>query len=154
MAGQGSVPPGYRLGAASWRDLRAIAALEAAVFPEPFRLPALRRLWLSPGTRYLVARRDGLPVAHFGFRVSGPVARVLSNATDPRHRQRGLASALLRAGEAEARRAGARWLQGEVRRSNAPQLRLLAGLGWREVALCPRFFGNGEDAVLVLRVLP
>ncbi len=146
-------PHGYQLGAAAWHDLADIARIEAAVFAEPTPLPALRRAFRTPGTHLLVARRGGGVVAFFGFQLLGPVAHVLSNATAPSHRRRGLARALLVAGEGVALRHGARWFTGEVRRSNRTQLHLLRTLGWRRVALCPHFFGNGEDAVLVVRVL-
>jgi len=148
-----ALPPGYRLGPARLSDLPAIAGLEAAVFPEPLSLGRLLRLWLQPGTRYLVIRdRTGL-AAYFGLRLEGSAAHVLANATAPAHRRRGLAGALLRAGEDLAARHGARCIWGEVRRGNTLQLRILEARGWTRAGLCPRFFGNGEDAWLVLRIL-
>ena len=45
---------------------------------------------------------------------------------------------------------GARWFSGEVRVSNTAQLKfLLEKLGWIQIGVCPRFFKNGEDAVVV-----
>ena len=143
---------GYWIGCGRLTDLPAIARIEAAVFIEPLDLRSLLRLACSGRARYLVARRGGTVCAYFGFQVLGPVAHVLANATHPHHRRHGLARTLLTAGEGVARRAGARWFLGEVRRSNRVQLDLLEGLGWRQVTACPRFFGNGEDAVLVVRV--
>jgi ribosomal-protein-alanine N-acetyltransferase len=152
-----SLPPfehgGYRIGFGHLSDAAAIARIEAAVFPEPLGLSDLIRVLLRPGTRYVVARRGRQLCAYFGFEVSGPTAHVLSNATHPDHRRRGLARTLLLAGEAVAARAGARWLLGEVRRSNVLQVELLQGLGWRVLDLCPRFFGNGEDAWVVWKLL-
>ena len=139
------------LRAASAADLPQIACIEAAVFPEPLGLPALEQLWRAPSTRYLVAERAGAVCAYFGFQVLGPVAHVISNATHPDHRRRGLASRVLREGEHVAAAAGARWFLGEVRTSNAPQMRLLRRLGYREVGHCKHFFGNGEGAYVVMR---
>ncbi len=144
----------YRITTAWLGDLPAIAALEAAVFREPLSLAALLRLWCRPGTRYLVARRERRVCAYFGFELHGPLAHVIANATADPHRRHGLATVLVRAGGTLAARAGARWLQGEVRRSNHTQLSLLQRQGWQSLGVCPRFFGDGEDAVLVLHLLP
>ena len=146
---QGAAAYGIRTG--EREDLAEVAAIEGAVFPEPLALPELERLWTGPGTRYLVATGGGAVCAYFGFVVLGPVAHVISNATRPEHRRRGLAGRLLREGEAVAAAAGARWFLGEVRVSNRAQLALLAALGYRQVGWCPRFFGNGEDAHIVMR---
>jgi ribosomal-protein-alanine N-acetyltransferase len=143
----------YLLVRGGLRDVPAVARLEALVFPEPLGPGALLRLFADPRTRYLVARLHGRPVAYFGLQLFGRWAHVVSNATDPAHRGRGLASALLRLGEALARAEGARWIQGEVRASNAAQRRLLGRLGWRELGWAPGFFRNGEAAVVVARGL-
>lgn len=152
----GSPPPlihrGYLIEQARLADLPDVARLEAAVFAEPLPVAELFRLHRYPGTRYLVARRAGRVCAYFGFQVFGPIAHVISNATATAHRRNGLAGTLLTAGEAQARQAGARWFLGEVRASNAVQRGLLRALGWRELTVCPRFFGNGEDAVVVMRL--
>lgn len=144
----------YRIAAGEAPDLAPIAQLERLVFPEPMALAALEHLFRQPTTHVLVARLDGRLCAYFAFEVHGPTGWVLANATDPEHRRQGLATVLVRAGEAVARRAGARWLVGTVRCSNQVQMRVLATLGWRTVGLCTRFFGNGEDAWVVWRLLP
>lgn len=132
-------------------DLPAVAAIERAVFPEPLALDDVARLWAKDSTCYIGVREGDRLVAYFGFEVHGPTAHVISNATDPTARRRGLATRVLRAGEAAARERGARWFQGEVRYSNAPQLRVLNRLGWYVVGTCTAFFGNGEDAYIVWR---
>lgn len=132
-------------------DLAQIAALEAAVFPEPLSSAELERLWSRPDVTYVVFRDGRRVAAYFGFQVSGPTAHVISNATDPAYRRRGLGTRILAEAEPLARARGARWYLGEVRVSNGPQRAILARLGWREVGVCPRFFGNGEDAVVVWR---
>jgi ribosomal-protein-alanine N-acetyltransferase len=136
------------------QDLAEVAAIEAAVFPEPLDLGHLERLWSDPATCYVGFRAGGRVAAYFGFQVHGPTAHVISNATHPAYRRRGLGARVLREAEPLALARGARWFLGEVRVSNHPQRRILRRLGWREVGECPRFFGNGEDAVVVWRCLP
>ncbi len=145
---------GYQIGPARWSDLPAIAAIESAVFSEPSTVIAWRQRWRRPGTVVLVARRCNPVAAFFGFEVLGPVAHVIGNATRPEDQRRGLATALLRAGEVVARDHGARWFQGEVRCGNEVQLALLHALGWSVIGQCPRFFANGEDATILWLLLP
>ncbi|CAB1128170.1 Ribosomal-protein-S18p-alanine acetyltransferase [Candidatus Hydrogenisulfobacillus filiaventi] len=148
---------GYRLGRLGWRDLPQVAALERQVFPEPMPLGRLVRVYLRPGVVYLAAHPVGHRrlAAYFGFErwPGSQGAHVLANATHPADRRRGLARALLTWGTAWARERGVRWMVGEVRVSNQPQLALLDALGWQVGGRLPRFFGNGEDAWLVYRCL-
>lgn len=143
----------WRLEPARPDDLAPIAALEAAVFREPLSQAELEALWARPDVTYVVFRDGPRLAAYFGFQVTGPTAHVISNATDPAYRRRGLGSRILREAEPLARAKGARWYLGEVRVSNAEQRRILAQLGWSELGVCPRFFRDGEDAVVVWRLI-
>jgi ribosomal-protein-alanine N-acetyltransferase len=133
-------------------ELAEVAAIERQVFPEPLSLVELETLYDQPGTVYVGFHDDGRLAAYFGFQVVHATAHVISNATHPDHRRRGYGTRVLREAEPIARALGARWYLGQVRRSNAAQRRILARLGWREIGLCPRFFGNGEDAYVVFRL--
>ncbi len=139
----------YRIDWSRPSDLPRIARLEASLFPEPLRLGALARLWLAPRTCYLVARKGRLLAAYIGFQLFGPAAHTISMAVHPDHRRRGLATVIQRTADQVAANRGARWFTGEVRVSNQAQLRLLERLGWQRIGVCPRFFGNGEAAVVV-----
>ena len=143
----------WRVQWASWLDLWAICRLERTVFAEPLSIWSATRYWLTPLTGYLVIRKGRRIAAYFGFEVMGPVAHVLANVTAPQDRREGLGGAILRAGEIQARRLGARWLMGEVRVSNINQMRVLKRLGWKPAATVPHFFADGEDAVVYWRVL-
>lgn len=134
-------------------DLPEVAAIEAAVFPEPLSLANVRALFAKTTTCYLGIRRPGGLAAYFGFELQGPTAHVIANATHPAHRRLGFAARVLKAGEDAARQRGARWFLGEVRRSNLVQVEILTALGWKVVGECPQFFGNGEDAFVVWRCL-
>lgn len=135
----------------SWA-LGQVAEIESLVFPEPLLLPEVEQLYALGHTCY-VAFMDGRRVAaYFGFEVVGPVAHVISNATHPDYRRQGLGGQVLLQAEAYAGAMGARFFLGEVRRSNLEQQSVLHRIGWRQVSECSRFFGNGEDAILVMRV--
>ncbi len=151
------MPPGrspFLLTALTASHLPRIAALEETVFPEPMSLAGLREVYERPNARF-VGYLDGEEVAaYFGFEVSGPTAHVVANVTNPAYRHRGLGGRILVEAEPLAKSLGARWYLGEVRLSNLVQRRVLSRIGWREVAVCPAFFGNGEDAYIVMKILP
>ncbi|MCY0880005.1 MAG: GNAT family N-acetyltransferase [Firmicutes bacterium] len=150
-----STPYGrYQVAPLEQKDIPQVAALERLVFLEPLPEEGLRAKHQLPTVVYLAAKDDSRVVAYFGFEIFAPYAHVLANATHPDYRRQGLATFLLTAAEPLARDRGARAFVGEVRRSNAPQLALLKQLGWVRSAIIPAFFGNGEDAHVVIRVLP
>ncbi len=99
----------------------------------------------------LVARErgGGTPVA---FVLAWHVAdefELLDLGTDPTFRRRGVGRALLDAllGQARARGASAVYL--EVRPSNAAALSLYRAAGFTDLARRPRYYPDGEDALLL-----
>lgn len=156
MVGGGRVPDGiparygpYALDGMALRDLRQVVRLEAEVFPEPLSLAALTRLWLLSSTSYLVVRQERQVAGYIGFQICAAAAHTISMAVHPAFRRQGLATLLQRTADQVAKGRGARWFTGEVRISNDAQLRFLEGMGWQRIGVCRRFFGNGEDAVVV-----
>lgn len=151
--GQGA----YDLDRLGWSDLSQVLALERQVFSEPIDRWTLLRQHLRCQVTYLAARPAGSRrlAAYYGFErlVDGHGAHVLANSTHPDHRRRGLARALVTWGLELARDQGVRWIVGEVRVSNAPQLVFLQVMGWQVGERMPRFFGDGEDAWMVYRCL-
>ncbi|NLZ93958.1 MAG: GNAT family N-acetyltransferase [Firmicutes bacterium] len=134
-------------------DLFQVARLEAANFPEPLSLWELFKLWLSPLTTYLVIKQGRQVAAYIGFQALGPAAHTISMCVHPAYRRQGLGMLIQRAANRVAVRLGLRWFTGEVRVSNVAQLKMLETMGWIQIGVCPRFFGNGEDAVVVLQWL-
>lgn len=142
----------YRVERLQRRDMGQIAQLERRVFLEPMSWGQIVIKYLSPRTIYLVVKDGPRIIAYFGFEVFGAYAHVLANVTDPDYRRQGLAAFLLTAAEPLAQARGAKAFLGEVRRSNTPQLRVLQSIGWQVVSEMPGFFGNGEDAYIVMKV--
>jgi len=80
---------------------------------------------------------------------------VLNIATDPAHRRRGHARALLEHALRFAVERGVRIVLLEVRRSNAPAIGLYRKLGFSAMGLRARYYSDDEDAVeMVLRIDP
>lgn len=85
-------------------------------------------------------------------------AELLTLATDPAHRRRGLARACLGAFEAEARKRGARRAFLEVAADNAPALALYHAAGYAQIARRAGYYarpaGRAADALILQKPLP
>lgn len=133
----------------------ALAALHAAAMRDgrPWSAPEWASLLASPGALLLGDARAAL----LG-RLAADEAEVLMLLTDPLHRRRGLARALLRAFLARAAARGATRAVLEVAEDNAPALALYGGAGFRPVGRRPRYYarapGPSADALLLARPLP
>lgn len=152
------------------RHLRAVLAIEQQVYPRPWS-PNLFAAELEQGRsrRYLVALapRQG---SGLGPRISREVvgytglilqpgdhgrpgegdAHVTTVAVHPHHHRRKVASRLLHALLAEARRVGARAATLEVRVANRGAQRLYTAFGFVGVGVRPGYYAEtGEDALIM-----
>ena len=131
---------------AGTRDLDALLALER----ECFRTDRLTRVDLAnalahPRARLTVcAARDGI-AAYLLLRLPAArgIARIESLGVAVAARGRGLAEALVAAAERHARRAGARCVRLEVRRSTRAARNLYAKRGYRLLRELPRYYADG-----------
>lgn len=134
-------------------DIGQIAHLERIVFPEPLSQEAIEKKFETPGTFYLVVKDQNTIAAYFGFEMFERYAHVIANVTHPNYRRQGLAEFVLKTAEPWAKQQGAIAFLGEVRLSNASQLKVLEKVQWQILMEMPGFFGNGENAYLVARLL-
>jgi ribosomal-protein-alanine N-acetyltransferase len=86
-------------------------------------------------------------------RVVADEAEILTLATDPAHRRRGLARVCLRAFHAQAAARGATWAFLEVAADNAPARALYAAARYVEVARRKGYYSAGVDALVLSRSL-
>lgn len=124
----------------------ALAALHARCFavPPPWRADSFAALLQEPQT-FLCA--DPLGRAFALGRVIADEAELLTLATDPGARRKGLARELMDRFEAAARDRGAVVAFLEVAETNAAALALYHGCGYRPVGRRPGYYpGTGQDA--------
>lgn len=128
-------------------DAEAVHALEQEIGGS-WTLDSVRSQLRLPSTLAWVA-----PGAHLLSALVVDEAEVVLLAVSPSQRRQGRARAVLVAAEAAWRQRGATsaWL--EVRASNLPALVLYTSHGWEPVGRRPRYYGDGEDAVLMRKVL-
>lgn len=156
--------PTYRLRPMVEADLEPVAALEARVAPEPwsralfaaeFDVDPMARHWLvavsdEPSSGPAEDVGDGTAVVAFaGVMIIADEAHLMNVATDPAHRRRGLARRLVWALAAEAADRGAAAMTLEVRASNHGARALYRELGFEEAGRRPRYYGDGEDALIL-----
>ena len=139
-------PPGLEIGAAEWRDLRALAGVQRRAFPPRFAytLSTLAILWALPWVHLLVARRDGKIV---GCVIADRVLeanRIVNLAVDPAAQRQGIGAALLHAAE-RALPSGDMTLM--VQTSNAPARALYHRVGYEEESVLPNYYGSGRPGI-------
>lgn len=133
-------------------DLDGVLAIEDASFNNP-----TTRAWYEAELqrpevcKVFVVRTQDMPVAGFAayWRVLDEM-HINNLAIHPTMRQRGLGRLLLRATLHAAHQMGIRRATLEVRRSNAPALRLYEGAGFRLMGVRPDYYSQPVEDALVL----
>ncbi len=136
-------------------DLPRVMEIEQAAFAQPWTEELVRReLGHDFSTVLLATEGAEGPVA--GFAIAWLVhdeLHVLNVAVAPEARRRGVARAVLDELEGRGRAQGARVAMLEVRRGNAPAIALYRSRGYRDVGVRPRYYPDGEDALVMDKVL-
>lgn len=133
----------------------ALLSLEAATQDRPLDLDALLRETAHDGV-LLIARDDAEDGTLCGFasaRLLVDEAHVVRLAVDPDRRRQGIGRALLDGLTAWASGSHAAALLLEVRASNTAALELYARVGMQVEGRRPRYYPDGEDALLLRRPL-
>ncbi len=127
-------------------DLDAIAAIEDAGMRYGWNRAQLAEEFGNPKSRIVVARLQGSVVGHaVGWRIAGEV-HVLDVCVAPKARRQGVGRQLVKA-LLKACGPGPALL--EVRVSNVPAITLYTRMGFEEVGRRPRYYSDGEDALLM-----
>ena len=133
-----------------YSDLPAVAAIERRAFPTPWSIAMFVLEMSKPTGLCLAATLDGLLAGYTVCSSYDSVWHVMNVAVDPRHRRRGIASALL--AELYARAGDGAQFTLEVRRSNEAAIALYERDGFAVAGLRRRYYqDNGEDALIMWR---
>jgi [ribosomal protein S18]-alanine N-acetyltransferase len=139
-------------------DVEAVGVLEPLCFPAPWPASTYRHeLRFNRLGFYWVIRpeqgaTDSLPplLAYGGYWLMKPEMHIVTVASHPEWRRRGLAEWLLLEMLAQARSQGAEEATLEVRATNRNAQALYYKLGFQQVGLRKRYYrDNGEDALLL-----
>ena len=133
----------------------AVATLESLVMGSDAWSEALVADELPRADRVWWAAYEGEALVGYagGWIVDGQV-QILKVGVDPAMRRRGIARELLAHVAADARDLGASRCSLEVRAGNVGAQELYAALGFRSLGVRPRYYSDGEDAVIMEGPLP
>ncbi len=135
-----------------YRDVPAVAALEAATFARPWSEASFRReVEENRVARYMVAERDGRILGYAGAWVVLDECHITNIAVAEPARGQGLGKALLEALLRYMSNLGAAWADLEVRLSNERAQALYRSHGFTVLGKRKRYYeDNGEDALLMV----
>jgi len=136
-------------------DLLRIHRIEQIAFPQPWPMSAFENYLEEPG--FLVAEADGGVV---GYVVADsvpnhgtPLGHVKDIAVAPDHRGEGVGRTLLESALETLREIGAGSVKLEVRASNDVAISLYRAFDFEHQRTVPNYYGNGEDALVMVRGL-
>lgn len=136
-------------------DLLAVVRIENASFSQSWPYDAFEQFLGEPG--FLVAETDGEIAGYVVADVTQQIGRTLGHVKDvavhPDHRRSGIASALLSRSLGVLTARGAETVKLEVRRSNDGAKRLYREFGFDPLRRVPNYYGDGEDAIVMIRKL-
>jgi len=140
--------------AAAEADLTEITRLEQLCFNPPWTEAMLARELQSPDARVLVAETQGSFAGFALFHRAGDQAELYQIAVCGESRRRGIASALLEAGEEACLDLACNSVYLEVRRSNQPAIGLYSAHAYTQVGVRKKYYINPvEDAFLFVKEL-
>lgn len=138
-----------RLRPATSADLAAVAAMERAVFPDPWSARALEG---HLDDIFVLATTDHELRGYVIARTAADEAELLNLAVHPGYRRRGLGRRLLEAAASALMAAGARRIYLEVRASNASAIAFYGSAGFRHAGRRLGYYRHPrEDALLLVR---
>ncbi len=145
-----ALPQGFLSRPARVEDVPAVAALEAEVFTDPWPAHLYVQEVGQPLRFQIVVDTDNGFLAGYLFACwQLDELHILKVATHPLHQGRGIATTMLAQARSEAEKASARAVILEVRPSNRGAFRLYRRLGYNVIARRPRYYADGEDALLM-----
>lgn len=130
-------------------DLTSLIRLERACFEyDAWPIWDMMGILVLPGTVHLKAVVEGQMAGFVGCdtRMTPGVGWIATIGVYPRYRRLGIATALLRRAETEMGMAVVRL---SVRRSNQGAFALYLREGYRMADIWHRYYGNGEDALIL-----
>lgn len=139
---------------ATQADLLSVYRIEKASFPQPWPFSAFEGFLGEPG--FLVAFADdvvGYVVADSVPNHGRAIGHVKDLAVSPARRGEGIATGLLSRALSTLARQGVDWVKLEVREDNEPALSLYRSFGFERERRVPRYYADGEPALVMIRSL-
>jgi len=130
-------------------DLASVGDLEKRVFTHPWSAEVFLRELRITHSKIVLARAGEAVVGYVCRWLTSDSVEIQNVAVHPEWRRRSIGRALVERVLDEAHQAGVSRALLEVRRHNAPAVTLYRSLGFRESGVRRRYYGDGEDALLM-----
>lgn len=134
-------------------DLKAIHDIERASFPAPWRIEFFESELRADWRFNLVAKRGGVVIGYLFAMWLFDELHVNKIAVIETERRKGIADLLMERCFEFARKTGVRTITLEVRKSNAGAQEFYRHLDFKGAYLRPRYYPDGEAAVVMTREL-
>ena len=135
------------------RDLPVVTELERKAFAHPWTPEVFLRELRLPFSKIVLARlageSSGAVVGYLCRWLTAGALEIQNVAVHPDWRRRSIGRRLVEHTLTEASQLDAQTALLEVRRHNVPAISLYRGLGFRETGVRPRYYADGEDALLM-----
>ena len=132
--------------------VEAVAQLESQCFSTPWSHGDLVNELENPWAIWLTATENDKLAGYLGIQYGPDGADIMSIATEPACRGKGVAKLLLQEMEQRLIALSLQWITLEVRPSNASALALYKSLGFQQVGRRPRYYQKPtEDALLLTK---
>ena len=136
-----------------YEDIYLVAELEKQCFSDPWTFQMLADTFFSENTVTIVAEEAGETAGYAFLIAAGEDADLANVAVAEKFRRRGIAEEMLSRLEKRAALLGVKRVFLEVRVSNAPAMSLYLKAGYEGRYVRPKYYGNGEDALVMLKNL-
>lgn len=137
----------------AYEDILQIAELEKECFSDPWTYRMLADSFFNESVRTVAAEEDGRIVGYGFITAAGEDADLANIAVREAYRRKGIAGKILDALEEEAVSLGVERMFLEVRVSNAAAMLLYLQHGYVGRYVRPRYYGDGEDALIMEKAL-
>ncbi len=131
------------------RFLKEIDEIEQDSFSQPWSVDAYMQELENPMAKYKVILVDGQVAAYGGYWQIFNEGHITNIAVKRALRKRGLGSMLVEALKKVAKEAGITSMTLEVRQSNASAIALYEKAGFKSVGIRPKYYPDGENAVIM-----
>ena len=132
-----------------YEDVAAVAELEKECFRDPWSYQMLAETFMNGRFESVLCEENG-EVAGYGGAIFGVEAADIANiAVRESYRGKGIGKKLVNALVKKLYARGVRRIFLEVRVSNAAAMALYLRCGFVGVAVRPRYYGDGEDALVM-----
>ena len=129
--------------------LEQIDEIEQASFSHPWSMDAYKKEIENQVAHYLVLTNEGEVCAYGGYWQIFAEGHITNIAVKNEFRKQGLGTELVKALIEDAKNNGITAMTLEVRASNEPAIKLYEKMGFASAGVRPKYYPDGEDAVIM-----